>query len=910
MADDRDSSDALAASCELLSGTPEYTTDWLGYGLQSSSSEYPPHHTHAVRSHTTSQDTDSNRTLQTSASSGPAPPPMDIVGDDQIRPVALPTAGSSLPALAAARVAQVLTRHAQTPARHFEHSTIVAEALLHMEYTPSQVAELLSTLPNEDALIQYALEAGALILSADAQLVPQHRLSDTSALRLTELARDIPGWSEPDFPLPEASLPPAAAPGSKSPASVDHMPLPPESGRSPCQTRPPAMKIAAVTNAALRGTGSSGPDFPLPEASDPPAAAPNAKSPASADHMPLRSEPPQRTCLMRAAASAAGPTDTSNFGNSAYCISSGRCTPSPAAALSSHHVSSSDSPAGIALHSLTPSPPPPGQLPGSAQGLGGQDVISQDADSIAASLFGSDARIVDAAAQLISICAVIGEDHWPVLQVLQRVLLSSPSTDFNFIAQQASHSVFQAGNQFTLQQHVQQHLRSVIARTTPCSGCYPGPHAPLSGFAVRRPPPPPVEMHNSADFAHGCSTGYYTQHAPYPHLQPTPPAGIMHRVPDFDGITHSRGDDGYNGHRRGSTVNSAGASGPPDIRGLQHWHSYNSPHLQHYLAPIHPPPSPISSSDLNNVCARFSALGENPAIIQQQILLLKLEVPLFFISEPPRRAAQLSNAVPVLTQGDWHGLLRCAPHTRDALRSLILDSNSGRDTLFAFSDLAASYSTSPYGTRRPMMLRELGRMLVGQILNGVSNVGAFDKVRSVLVSSALQSKALAGQHALIQNELAINSYNSRQIDQSICNIFRRLDDALLHHHQKQQAQAWNRLAVEPGKTVLVDLFDTVLSEGNLRFAALPQRDRDRRIMEKFDDILSSASKDSRITVSFINGFMDKFQPTSVVNPNELLSAMRDSMQYGTSVVPRRTDVSVLSDACTDDEEAYLNSELP
>ena len=69
-------------------------------------------------------------------------------------------------------------------------------------------------------------------------------------------------------------------------------------------------------------------------------------------------------------------------------------------------------------------------------------------------------------------------------------------------------------------------------------------------------------------------------------------------------------------------------------------------------------------------------------------------------------------------------------------------------------------------------------------------------------------------------------------------------------------------------------------------------------------------KDSRITVSFINGFMDKFQPTSVVNPNELLSAMRDSMQYGTSVVPRRTDVSVLSDACTDDEEAYLNSELP
>ena len=139
MADDRDSRDALAASCELLSGTPEYTTDWLGYGLQSSSSEYPPHHTHAVRSHTTSQDTDSNRTLQTSASSGPAPPPMDIVGDEQIRPVALPTAGSSLPALAAARVAQVLTRHAQTPARHFEHSTIVAEALLHMEYTPSQV---------------------------------------------------------------------------------------------------------------------------------------------------------------------------------------------------------------------------------------------------------------------------------------------------------------------------------------------------------------------------------------------------------------------------------------------------------------------------------------------------------------------------------------------------------------------------------------------------------------------------------------------------------------------------------------------------------------------------------------------------------------------------------------------------
>ena len=670
---------------------------------------------------------------------------------------------------------------------------------------------------------------------------------------------------------------------------------------------------------------------------------------------------------MRAAASAAGPTDTSNFGNSAYCVSSSRCTPSPAAALSSHHVSCSDSPAGIALHSLTPSPPPPGQLPGSAQGLGGQDVISQDADSIAASLFGSDARIVDAAAQLISICAVIGEDHWPVLQVLQRVLLSSPSTDFNFIAQQASHSVFQAGNQFTLQQHVQQHLRSVIARTTPCSGCYPGPPAPLSGFAVRRPPPPPVEMHNSADFAHGCSTGCYTQHAPYPHLQPTPPAGRMHRVPDFGGITH-RGDDGCNGHStyhhpqyttphwnayssadhncyssqpfstsshtgygtgygaadhlsgpracgpgdagRGPTVNSAGASGPPDIRGLQHWHSYNSPHPQYYSAPIHPPPSPISSSDLNDVCARFSALGENSAIIQQQILLLKLEVPLFFISEPPRRAAQLGNAAPVLTQGDWHGLLRCAPHTRDALRSLILDSNSGRDTLFAFSDLAASYSTSPYGTRRPMMLRELGRMLVGQILNGVSNVGAFDKVRSVLVSSALQSKALAGQHALIQNELAINSYNSRQIDQSICNIFRRLDDALLHHHQKQQAQAWNRLAVEPGKTVLADLFDTVLSEGNLRFAALPQRDRDRRIMEKIDDILSSASRDSRITVSFINGFMDKFQPTSVVNPNELLSAMRDSMQYGTSVVPRRTDVSVLSDACTDDEEAYLNSELP
>ena len=44
MADDRDSRDALAASCELPSGTPEYTTDWLGYGLQSSSSEYPPHH--------------------------------------------------------------------------------------------------------------------------------------------------------------------------------------------------------------------------------------------------------------------------------------------------------------------------------------------------------------------------------------------------------------------------------------------------------------------------------------------------------------------------------------------------------------------------------------------------------------------------------------------------------------------------------------------------------------------------------------------------------------------------------------------------------------------------------------------------------------------------------------------------
>ena len=44
MADDRDSGDALVASCELLSGTPEYTTDWLGYGLQSSSSEYPPHH--------------------------------------------------------------------------------------------------------------------------------------------------------------------------------------------------------------------------------------------------------------------------------------------------------------------------------------------------------------------------------------------------------------------------------------------------------------------------------------------------------------------------------------------------------------------------------------------------------------------------------------------------------------------------------------------------------------------------------------------------------------------------------------------------------------------------------------------------------------------------------------------------
>ena len=315
---------------------------------------------------------------------------MDIGDDQQIRPAAIITSGSSLPALIAARVAQVLTRHAQTPARHFEHSTIVAEALLHMEYAPSQVAELLSTLPNEDALIQYALEAGALILSADAQLVPQHRLSDTSALRLTELARDIPGWSEPGFPLPEASLPPAAAPGSKSPASVDHMPLPPESGRSLCQTRPPTMKTAAVTNAVLGGAGSSEPDFPLHEASLSPAAAPGSESPASADRMPLCSEPPQRNCLMRAAASTAGPTDTSNFGNSAYCISSGRCTPSPAAALSSHHVSSSDSPAGIALHSLTPSPFPPGQLPGSAQEVSGQDVINQDADSIAASLFGSD----------------------------------------------------------------------------------------------------------------------------------------------------------------------------------------------------------------------------------------------------------------------------------------------------------------------------------------------------------------------------------------------------------------------------------------------------------------------------------------------------------------------------------------
>ena len=49
MADDRDSSDALAASCELLSGTPEYTIDWSGYGLQSSSSEYPSHHTDPPR---------------------------------------------------------------------------------------------------------------------------------------------------------------------------------------------------------------------------------------------------------------------------------------------------------------------------------------------------------------------------------------------------------------------------------------------------------------------------------------------------------------------------------------------------------------------------------------------------------------------------------------------------------------------------------------------------------------------------------------------------------------------------------------------------------------------------------------------------------------------------------------------
>ena len=48
---DRDSRDALAASCELPSGTPDYTTDRLGYGLRSSSSEYPPHHTHHARRH-------------------------------------------------------------------------------------------------------------------------------------------------------------------------------------------------------------------------------------------------------------------------------------------------------------------------------------------------------------------------------------------------------------------------------------------------------------------------------------------------------------------------------------------------------------------------------------------------------------------------------------------------------------------------------------------------------------------------------------------------------------------------------------------------------------------------------------------------------------------------------------------